>query len=90
MAVLPDFFWNIIREKQHTVQTSSRMMQSKRRMDSGMIKINNSAEEFLLWFVWAGMTVEEAMSFIDDMFDTMWSKVKQPLVQGLHLTDQQI
>ena len=63
MIVLPDFF--LARERQHTAQTSSKMMQIKRKLDSGMIMINNSAEEIPLWFVSAGM------SSIDDTFDTM-------------------
>ena len=71
MTILLDFVRVIIRERQHTVQTISKMMQIKRKLDSGMIKINNSAEEIPLGFIWAGMTVEEAMSSIDDTLYTI-------------------
>ena len=55
-------------------------MQIKRMMDSGMIKINNSAEEEIpLRLVWTGVTVEEDMSSIDGLLYTIkWSKVNHP------------
>ena len=46
-------------------------MQIKRKMDDGMITINSSKKELLLKFVWAGVTIEVAMSFGNNVLYTM-------------------
>ena len=66
MRVLLDIFCVDFHPRQYTVQTSSKMMQSKRMMDDGTIIINNSNKEIPLRFVSVGVTVEVAMSLKDN------------------------